>query len=88
MWRRLGLLQAAMLGDNWSRMGRSISSVILKASDAGLLDINGIIALLDRGYLMHRAACGWMEQLGYPSWCRPTAPDAPAHGWRQGALCP
>ncbi|MFY8149314.1 MAG: VapC toxin family PIN domain ribonuclease [Prochlorococcaceae cyanobacterium] len=27
-----------------------------------LLDINGTIALLDRGHLMHRAARVWMEQ--------------------------
>jgi toxin-antitoxin system PIN domain toxin len=27
-----------------------------------LLDINVIIALLDRGHVMHKAACVWMEQ--------------------------
>lgn len=37
-----------------------------------LLDINVIIALLDSAHVMHRAACGWMEQ-------------AVDHGW---ATCP
>ena len=39
-----------------------------------LLDINVIIALLDRGHLMHRAARHWMEQELDHGWAHARSP--------------
>ena len=50
-----------------------------------LLNINVIIALLDRGHLMHRAARHWMEQELDHGWRKPATTPATSSGLSKSA---